>query len=209
MIDFISTQFSYISFQLFLISILLFIIGYVVAPTVYYKRIDFLLAYPLWMAKKIEQWSKKEWNPYLLFAFILLLNSVSLFANLLSGIIPLLPFIFAIWTGLNVGVVSYHMLKGQFYFASLFNPVALFELPAAFLAFTMAIQYNLKQLPIEIVAFREAPFGQYLFIFITIVLPLLLVAAIIESWLIKVAQRMERSNTGDENQPDDNDKNGG
>ncbi len=191
MFAFISSRLALIDIQVFLSSILLFMIGYAFAPTAYFKNIRWLLAYPLWVAKKLEKWSKRDWNPYALFGFIFLLNAASLFINLLSGFIPLLPVLFAIWTGLNVGTVSYHMLKGRFYFASLFNPVSIFELPAAFLSFTMAMQYNIIQLNLGWFSLKPVAFLNYMQLFLATVLPLLVISGIIESALIKYAQKFE------------------
>ena len=50
--------------------------------------------------------------------------------------------IFSIYLGINLGVVMYHTLKGKHFYLSLFNPVALIELPAAWLSFAMAIQFS-------------------------------------------------------------------
>ena len=131
-----------INLRLFLFSMVLFFVGYTIAPWVYYKNIKILLAYPKWLGKKLDKLTTKRWHFLTLFLFIVLINSFSLFVDLVSGVVPGLPVLFAIWTGFNVGVITYHTLVGKFYFSSLLNPVALFELPAAFIAFSLALEYN-------------------------------------------------------------------
>ncbi len=185
--------FALINFQVFLFSMVLFFIGYTLAPMIYFKNIKTLLAYPLWIARKLDKLANKEWKFVLLFLFIFGINAFSLFVDLLSGKVPGLPFIFAIWTGLNIGVVTYHSLEGKFYYASLFNPVALFELPAAFIAFALAIQYNFVLLNYSVLGKLPSDFNLYFNSFVYVVLPLLLIAGIIETFAIKMAQKIEKA----------------
>jgi uncharacterized membrane protein SpoIIM required for sporulation len=182
------------------LSALLFFLGYALAPTAYYKNIRWLVSYPMWIVKKLDVLSKKAWNPVFLFIFLFSMNSFSLLVDLLSAVIPLLPFLFAIWTGINIGVVTYHTLEGNFYYTALINPVAFFELPAAFLTFSMAIQYNLSNLGITSLSginWRDVAFERYVFLFIIAVLPILLMAGIIETYLIHMSKKMEGDNDED------------
>lgn len=191
MFDTIFKYLSLINLQVFLFSILCFLIGYVLAPTVYYKKIGWLIRYPMWIAAKLEMWSKKRWNPYILFLFLIGLNSLSLMLNFVSGLVLFLPLIFAVWTGLNIGLVTYHTLKGEFYYVSLINPVAVFELPAAFIAFTAAFQLNIHQLGIKYISLTPAGFSDYFNLVLITVFPLLVISGIIETGLILLSQRLE------------------
>ena len=95
---------------------------------------------------------------------------------------------------MNIGVVTYHTLDGEFYYTALINPVAIFELPAAFLTFAMAIQYNLTLMDITSISgitWKEVVFERYLFIFLIAVLPVLMMAGIIETYLIHAAKKLE------------------
>lgn len=199
MIEFFEETIGLIQGKVFLISMLIFFLGYALAPTAYYKRINILTVYPLWLAKKMEELSQKTWNPFVLFFFLMSMNSLSLFLSLLSGLVPVLPFIFAMLTGLNLGVVTYHSFNGQYYYAALFNPVAFFELPAAFLTFTLAIQFNLMSLPQSVITIPIHSFQTYLNIFMLVVIPLLLIAGILETLLIIYAQKM---NTNEDDKED-------
>lgn len=193
MINLIFTQLSLINFQVLLISILSVMAGYVIAPTVQYKQIRFLMVYPLWVESKLEKWSPEQWQALPLFLFLFCLNLFSLFVDLLSGLIPFLPFVFAIWSGINIGLITYRKLEGQFYYISLINPVSVFELPAVFITFTAAIQYNLKSFGVTFLDLPKADAGAYLRLFLTIVLPLTFIAGVLETVLIKVIGKMEKN----------------
>ncbi len=191
MINFIYSQFSLINFQIFLLSILCVMAGYVFAPTVQYKQIRFLMIYPLWVESKLEKWSPEKWQALPLFLFLFCLNLFSLFVDLFSGLIPFLPFIFAVWSGINIGLITYRKLEGRFYYISLINPVSVFELPAVFITFTAAIQYNLKDIGVTILDLPKADVGAYLKLFLTIVVPLTFIAGVLETVLIKMISRLE------------------
>lgn len=191
MIEILLDIVSIINLKIFLLSILLFVIGYAFAPTAHFKNVRFLTTYPLWISGKMEEWAKKKWNPLLLFFFLFTLNSLYLLVTFLSGNIPILPVVFALWTGLNIGLITYHTLKGQYYFASLFNPVALFELPAAFISFAAAMQYNISTFFPQLFALPQISFTEYMTLYYYIVLPLLVISGIIETFLVLLSQKLE------------------
>lgn len=188
-----------LNLRLFIFSMVLFFAGYTIAPWVYYKDIKLLLAYPKWLGKKLDKLAAKRWHFITLFVFILIINSFSLFIDLISGFVPGLPVLFAIWTGFNVGVITYHTLVGKFYFSSLLNPVALFELPAAFIAFSLALEFNCVLLECSLFPNLPQHFTSYLNAFVWVVIPLLIVAGIIETAAIKIAQRIEEEEKKSEN----------
>lgn len=191
MFDLFFESLAMLNLQIFLISILLFSIGYAMAPMVYHKDIRLLTAYPLWMTKKLERWTKKKWNPGLIFIFIFSANLLSLYLSFVSGTVPLLPIVFTIWTGLNIGIITFHTLKGRFYYAALLNPVALLELPAAFIAFSAALQLNLTRLQLDLFAIPSMEFSVYSSLFAATVIPLLFLAGILETVLIRFSQKFE------------------
>lgn len=197
MIDLLFTKLELINFQTFLFSIILFFIGYAFAPTVYFKKIKILSVYPQWIIKKMDILIKKDWKTSSLFIFLISVNSFSLFVNLLSGFVPGLPVLFAILTGINIGYITYHTLEGRFFYAALINPVALFELPAAFISFTLAIQYNLRLINLKLFDLPETGFSGYLNLFLITVIPLLLISGIIETFLIMISQKI-RDDKNDE-----------
>jgi hypothetical protein len=181
-----------ISPRLILISLLLFFIGYTAAPFVYHRQVGFLLAWPMWVAKKLEQWQQKKSSSLATFIFILLFNTISLFLTLSSGLLPVLPVVLIVLTGLNIGVITFKSLGGEFYFVSLLNPVALLEIPVALVVFTMALQLNLQMTSQNFIPLQPGGFGQYSLIFTEVLVPVLTLAALIESFLIRMARKMEQ-----------------
>ena len=190
MIEYVESNLVLINPQIFFVSILVFFVGYTFAPTAYYKNIKWLTAYPLWVSKKLERLTKINWNPIVLFFFLLIINSISLFAALLCGLAPILPVLYTLSVGFNIGVITYHNLKGKLYYAALLNPVALFELPAAFVVFTMAFQYNLQMVNLNILNIHPAAFKDYINVFFYLVIPLLTIASIVETTLIIISKKI-------------------
>ena len=184
--------FENINLQILLLSALLFFIGYGLAPTAYYKKIKWLTAYPFFIIQLMDSFFKKRHSPLKIFLILFLLNSISLFINLLSGWGIILPFILVIYLGLNVGVVIYHSLEGRYFYAGLLNPVAMLELPAAWLSIAMAIQFSLTHY-FNIKTLKALEFSLYLEYFLYTVIPLLLVAGLIETVLIIVSIKMDDS----------------
>ena len=182
--------FRIIDLQTIILAALLFFIGYVLAPTVYYKKVKWLTAYPFFIIHLMDKYFKKDWPALTIFIVIFCLNSISLFINLLSGWGILLPFILIIYTGLNIGVVMYHTLEGKFYYASLLNPVAILELPAAWISVAMGIQFGLNRIS-SLSLYETISFSKYVDYFLYTVVPLLFIAAIIETVLIIVARKQE------------------
>ncbi len=188
MIKLYSDILQVLNFRIFFVSILLFFIGYGLAPTAHYKNIKWLTAYPFFIMDLMDKHFKFHWPPLKIFSVIFILNSCSLFLNLLSAWAIIAPFLFIIYLGINIGVIMYHSFQGQFYYASLLNPVAIFELPAAWISITMAIQFSLKRF-FHAGFLSEISFPQYILYFILTALPLLFIAGIIETYLIVQARR--------------------
>jgi hypothetical protein len=185
--------FNYINIQIFIISAILFFIGYTIAPTAYFKKIKWLTAYPFYIIKLMDTFFQKKHHPVKIFFILFSLNSFSLFINLVSAWGILLPFLFVVYMGINIGVVIYHSFEGKFYYIGLFNPVALLELPAAWLSITMAIQFSLKHF-LNLSFLPEISFGQYVNYFCYTIIPLLILAGIIETILIVKGENEKNSN---------------
>ena len=201
MFDIIFDHLNLLSFNIVILSIILFFVGYTLAPTIYYRKIRFFLAYPMWLNHFLESWMENK--KMVLFAFfsIFFINAGFLALVLLSGSIPVLPMILLIWMGINIGVITYHTLKGQFYYSYLFTPVAILELGAVFITFSMALNINLLTLG-KIFAPYTKPFSgmeAYWDTFKIIVIPLLVLAGILELVLFKISKKLnDGSNPDDE-----------
>ena len=88
MIETFISVFKVINFQILFFTIFLFFIGYAIAPTAYYKKIKWLTIYPFFIIKLMDAFFQKKHHPLKIFFILLILNSISLFVNLLSpGII--------------------------------------------------------------------------------------------------------------------------
>lgn len=184
--------FSVINTQVLFISVLLFFVGYALAPTAYYKKIQWLTAYPFFIIKLMDQFFEKKHHPLKIFFILISLNTLSLFLNLLSAWGVVLPFLFVIYMGINIGIVMYHSLEGRYYYLGLLNPVALLELPAAWLSIAMAIQFSLTHY-FNLTGFATISFNQYLKYFTMTVLPLLFIAGVVETILITKVEKMDKS----------------
>ena len=182
--------FSIINIKIFFVSILLFFIGYVFAPTAYYKKIRWLTAYPFFIIKLMDEFFKKQHHPIKIFLILFVLNTTSLFINLLSAWGIILPFLFVLYMGINIGIVMYHTLEGKFYYVGLLNPVALFELPAAWLSIAMAIQFSMTRF-FNASNFKVIEFLQYVDYFIYTIIPLLFIAGVIETILIAKVDKIK------------------
>ena len=185
--------FKVINAQIFIISILLFFVGYAIAPTAYFKKIKWLTAYPFFIIKLMDAFFEKKHHPLKIFFIIFFLNTVSLFFNLISAWGVVLPYLFIVYMGINIGVVMYHSLEGKFYYVSLLNPVALIELPAAWLSITMAIQFSLQNF-MKISFLPTISFTHYIDYFLFTIIPMLFFAGILETILIVKGKKFDNSN---------------
>jgi len=184
--------FSIINTQVLLFSILLFLIGYALAPTVYFKKIGWLNAYPFFIINLIDKHFNKDWHPLKIFFVILCLNTLSLLINLVSAYGIVLPLIFSVYLGLNLGIVMYHTLEGKYYYLSLLNPVAVLELPATWISFTLAIQFSAVKY-FNIIGIPTIPFNQYFSYFCNTIIPILFVAGLVETALIVIARKYDKN----------------
>lgn len=138
----------------------------------------------------------KDLNPVLIFLFIFLNNSIKAFLVMLSGFLfGVLPVIFMVSNGYILGVVAAvaQMSSGAERVVLGLLPHGIFELPAVFIASGYGLWLGRKFY--RLIRYRE-PFRQSLkwslSRFIKIVVPLLLIAALIETFItseiIKLAQ---------------------
>ncbi|NOZ62652.1 MAG: hypothetical protein GXO74_13355 [Calditrichaeota bacterium] len=177
--------------RLFLLAVSLFFIGFFLASPVVKFSIKFLMAYPLWMWGKLEQFLRKKPSFFTLAIFIFLFNSISSFLNILSGFGVVLPFIFTFWLGLNVGIIARKEAGGMAIAVTLFlSPHAFFELPAVWLSATAGMQ-----LALAAAKTKEAAIAQYhysLDLYFFVILILLLLAAFIEAGMIYLVTKKSK-----------------
>jgi len=184
---------SFISLELFLLSAALFILGLFMSIVVVKNDIRFFCWYP----EMIWSWLKKvlQKNPgyFKLFLLIFTLNSTSLLFNLISGFGILLPIIFGILIGMNVGIIAFKDGGIKAMISMFVAPNALFELPAAWLSISLGIRLGLEMIA------RDANvgliFSECLLIYLRLVIPFLFIAALLESVFIYITLKKLQHST--------------
>lgn len=179
--------FSLITVELFFISAGLFIFGLFLSIYVVKKRIKWLCWYPEWIWNKLKAFLGNKPAYTELFLLIFVLNSVSLFFNLVSGFGIVLPIIFAILIGMNVGIIGYKEGGIKALLLMFFAPHALFELPAAWLSIALGIRLGLEMIAVN--CGIKLIFSKILFIYLYVILPLLFLAALVESAFIYASSK--------------------
>jgi uncharacterized membrane protein SpoIIM required for sporulation len=177
--------FSLVTLEIFLLSAALFILGLSLSVKVVKKEIRFLCWYP----ERIWSWLKKvlEKGPgyFKLFLLIFMLNSTSLLFNVISGFGVVLPIFFGVLIGLNVGIIAYREGGIKAMVSMFIAPHAIFELPAAWLSISAGIRLGWEMIAQD--SNVGLIFSQILLIYFLVILPLLLIAALLESAFIYIS----------------------
>ena len=176
---------SWIPWSNFVIAAVLFILGIVVAPQVLNRDIQFLIKFPAYVFKTLIRYIEQESKTFSLFILIFSFNTFSLFLDFLSGWGFQLPFIFAFLTGLNIAIIAFKLGGYSGILALIMNPVALLELPAAWLSLAWGIKLGQA---VRLYGYSEKTFivfQQGVDTFVFLVIPLLAIAAILEAVLIQ------------------------
>jgi hypothetical protein len=187
----LSELFENLPFIHVFIAAFLFLAGIYTAPTIVEKNINWLLIYPRWVAKLIQKYFSARWGFLTLFIIILLLNSMSLFIGFVSGFTVILPFIIAFLTGFHVAVVGYDLMAWQGIWHLLVNPVAWLEFPAAWISFGMGIRLSISIIHTRSFNTAFELFDQLFPIYLKYVFFILTIAALIESGLIRWAEKFK------------------
>ncbi len=187
-----------------MIAAVLFFAGYLIGPYLYKKRIKIFTAYPVWFSNKLIHFiSRKKLKFVLLLPFIFSFNSFSLFTILISSIVAFLPIFLIFWLGINLGISITHISRGKNYWKMLLNPVSILELSASFITGGASIQFNLNHTQIMLKIFGKdilkfLTLNDSIAIYLHFTLPILAIAAIIESSMIILYSRYS-SGTPDKN----------
>lgn len=189
-----------IDWYLVLLSASIFLLGIVVAPWVLKNEINFLIRYPLWVFRTLSKYIDQERGILPLFILIFSLNVLSLSIDVISGWGVVLPFLFAFLTGLNIALISFKIGGHSGILALLFNPVALVELPAAWLALSGGMQIGLNVVKFDYSELTFGVFRQVLDLFVFVVIPLLAISALLESILITLIR--DESDENDDTEDD-------
>lgn len=184
-----------IDLKLCLLASFLFCLGLILSPWIVRRNVRFFLFYPLWIWGLIKRHLKPE-DPYLkIFFFIFSLNSISLLFNVLSGLFFVLPFIFAILLGMNVGITLFKEIGKLDFLAIFLNPVSLFELPAAWISISVGIKIGILLYPDFTLSAIGEVLSKEIPVYIYVIIPLLIISGLIETTMIKVlARKLETRN---------------
>ncbi|UCE05726.1 MAG: stage II sporulation protein M [bacterium] len=181
LINLLHNIFSLITIELFFLSAVLFISGLSLSIYVAKKEMKWLCWYPEWIWERLKNFVEKQPGFSKIFLLIFIVNSSSLFFNLISGFGIVLPVVFAVLTGMNVGIIAYKEGGIRALISMCVTPNAIFELPAAWLSIALAIRLGLEMIsPNAKIGFIVS---QSLFIYLRVILPLLLIAALLEAGL--------------------------
>ena len=170
-------------------SAIIFLGGIYFGPVAVDNEVTSLLRYPRWIRRVMEQYFRPEAMAVLIFGIIFFLNNFSLFASFLSGVFIFFPILAAFFTGFNVAVISYELAGWQGIWQVLVNPVAWLEFPAAWMSFALGLQLAEVQLGSVPPAETMQAITELAPTYFTYVLPLLLIAAILETVIIKMSSR--------------------
>lgn len=163
--------------------------GVFLAPLVLKNNIKLLTKYPLWIFKTIARYIENEYGILPLFILIFSLNVFSLAIDLVTGFGIILPVILAFLTGLNIAIISYKIGGHTGIIAIFFNPVALIEIPAAWLALSLGMDLGINILLNGYSSIAAEVFSNSIDVFVFFIIPLLAIAAVLEATLITFIRR--------------------
>ncbi|MFP4175144.1 MAG: stage II sporulation protein M [Halobacteriales archaeon] len=182
MLETVVSVFGRVEVLPFVVSALLFALGYVVSYPVVVYDISLLTWYPLLVWRRVRALVSPDDPWHRLFVFLFVFNSFSLLLNFVGGILVVLPPVFALFLGLNVGVIAVEEGGVAGLAVTVVNPVAWLELPAAWIS--LAIGFQLARTVVS-----QGPvisvFAELAHVYVFVVLPLLLAAALLEATLIR------------------------
>jgi uncharacterized membrane protein SpoIIM required for sporulation len=164
-----------VDLRLFLLSAVLFCVGVVLSSLVVKKNLKVFLWYPLWIWNLVKKHLSSDDSFLKIFFTIFLSNSLSLFVNVISGFLIILPFILAVLLGMNIGIIILEQTKRLNFIVLFLNPVSVFEFPAAWISLSLGMK-------IGILSYSANIFWAYTFI----VIPLLIISGITETVMIKL-----------------------
>jgi hypothetical protein len=182
--------------EFLLLAALLFFLGLMSSVVVVRRENKLLLWYPLWIWRCIQRWVRPR-DPFIrMVVTIFCLNATSLLANILSGLLGVLPFVFAYLVGLHVGVIVVVETGRLNLVTMLLNPVAFLELPATWISLSLGMELGLVQIGALSAGEVFPLLRRSLSAYGLLIVPLLLAAAFLEvsviKWGLRVASRREK-----------------
>jgi len=191
------------------VAAVLFAWGMACATPVYRRRMESLLSFPRWVALKLRGIRDRKPSVPVLGLFIFAFNGVAMLVYMLLGIVPGLAALISFFTGLNIiliGLVAREMPSDDVG-PRLFEPepqsrrrapplsvricgllTLLLELPCFW--FTMGMTIWMKPSIFAIVRSADwSPIAQRVTAYLTIILPILFVSAMVEAYAVSFSYR--------------------
>lgn len=187
--------------QLVALSAVVFLLGVALTDAVIEQNIGWLLKYPTWMSKKLEGLLDRFNGMVFLFSFIFIFNSFNMFIGFTSGFLIVLPFILALWTGLNIGIILRNSIQEGNILLLMLNPVALIELPAGWISFSLGIEMGMQYFITREYGTLPVLFKDRLLVFLWVVLPLLAISGLLEAAMIRFISKSDQPGSGDDSDP--------
>ncbi len=175
----------------FFISAIIFLGGIYAGPLIVEKEWNLLLKYPRWIFHLIQRYLNVRFRFFYLFLLIIILNNISLFGSFASGFLVIVPPVAAFLTGFNVAVITFDIAGWKGIWHMLFNPVAWLEFPAAWLSFSMGFQLAEVQLYHWNWLMTYQLFLTLSELYLKYAFTLLVIAALVETAMIIIAQKYE------------------
>ena len=170
------------------LSAILFFVGIYLGPVAVDRQWTALLRYPRWLFALVERWIRGRHQFLWLFPAIFLLNNISLCSSFLAGLLVFPAPLLAFFTGFNVSVVTYDIMRWRGIWMMLTNPVAWLEFPAAWISFALGFQLAEHQLRNGFNPFLPAELPTLMLLYLSYVALLLLLAAALEAGMISFMQ---------------------
>lgn len=187
-----------ISLKLVFLSFILSIGGFLLSPYIVRKNIKILKFYPLWIFKKILPLINPEKRSLsFIFLFIFIANSLSDLLFIISGFTIILPFLLAFYLGIYLGVplfggeelseleIRLPPRKMSWYFILGSSIFGISEMLAHWISLALGVKIALINFPQFISLKGITFFFTGMEIYWRIIIPLLLLAALLESKLVK------------------------
>ncbi len=185
----VSDLFAELHFAYIFAAAILFMVGVYFAPAIVDRNIRWMLVYPRWVARLIEKYFSGRWGFLTIFFVIIILNNISLFSSMISGYLIFLPFLMAFFTGFHVAVIGYDMMGWQGIWHLLVNPVAWLEFPAAWISLGMGMRISAVIISSGNFSMAHEVSRVFLPLYVKYVLVLLIIAGLLETALIRWAEK--------------------
>ena len=179
----------------------LFAAGMACATPVYQRRVERLLAFPRWVARKLQRIREKKPSVPALGLFIFAFNGVAMLVYMLLGIIPGVAALISFLTGMNVILIGLLARETPSDDAAPRRapPISvrlcglltlLLELPCFWYTMGMTIWMD-KGLYAMYRSADWSPIAQRVTAYLTIILPILFVSAMVEAYAVSFSYRDE------------------